>query len=255
MKSGNGREKKINPSTEPTFNFSLLEKETKKLISSRYCKYFKPLADKLKKNPKKFWSFRAVKSKSKRLPEVVRYASESKSAKNPTGKAHLFNEFFSTLFTKIVPVHMEFLCDVIQPDLLLQFSTSRNQVKDTLTKLDIIKSTSVNGISARVLKECAVKLSYPLTLLFNLSFQIGKVPVSRKRANVTPVFNSDAKEKVENYRPISLLSIPAKCQERIERNATHSRVAPYLTKWQHGFVRGRSCATQLVLSHHQWSKP
>ena len=28
----------------------------------------------------------------------------------------------------------------------------------------------------------------------------------------------------------------------------------YLIDWQHGFVRGRSCATQLVLSLHQWSK-
>ena len=50
------------------------------------------------------------------------------------------------------------------------------------------------------------------------------------------------------------LSIPAKCQERIVLNAIYSHVAPYLTKWQHGFVRGRSCTTQLVLSHHQWSK-
>ena len=42
-----------------------------------------------------------------------------------------------------------------------------------------------------------------------------------KRANVTPIFKADAKDVVER---------------------------------QHGFVRGRSCATQLVLSHYQWSK-
>ena len=164
------------------------------------------------------------------------------------------NEFFSTVFTKTVPGHMEFPCDVIQPDLLPQISTSRNQVKDILTKLDSTKSTGVDGISPRVLKECAGKLSYPLTLLFNLSFQIWKVPASWKRANFSPVFKSDAKEKVENYRPISLLNIPAKCQERIVHNAIYSHVAPYLTKWQHVFLRGRSCTTQLVLSHHQWSK-
>ena len=80
---------------------------------------------------------------------------------------------------------------------------SRNQVKDILTKLDSMKSTGVDDISARVLKESAGALSYPLTLLFNLSIQIGKVPVSWKRANITPVFKSDAKEKNENYRPIS----------------------------------------------------
>ena len=31
-------------------------------------------------------------------------------------------------------------------------------------------------------------------------------------------------------------------------------MAPYLSDWQHGFVRGRSCVTQLVLSHHHWYK-
>ena len=149
---------------------------------------------------------------------------------------------------------MELPCDVIQPDLLLQVSTSRNQVKDILTKLDSTKSTGVDGISARVLKECAGELSYPLTLLFNLSFQIGKVLVSWKRANVSPGFKPDAKEKVENYRPISLLSIPAKCEERIVHNAIYSHVALHLTKWQHALMRGCSCTTQLVLSHHQWSK-
>ena len=75
-----------------------------------------------------------------------------------------------------------------------------------------------------------------------------------KKANVTPVFKSDAKDVVENYRSISLLSIPSKCQEKIVHNAIYSHVAPYLSDWQHGFVRGRSCVTQLVLSHHHWSK-
>ena len=37
-------------------------------------------------------------------------------------------------------------------------------------------------------------------------------------------------------------------------NAAYSHVAPYLTDWKLMFVRGRSCTTQLVLSHHQWSK-
>ena len=31
-------------------------------------------------------------------------------------------------------------------------------------------------------------------------------------------------------------------------------MAPCLTDWQHGFIRGRSCATQLVLTHHHWTK-
>ena len=31
-------------------------------------------------------------------------------------------------------------------------------------------------------------------------------------------------------------------------------VSPFLNGWQHGFVKGRSCITQLVLTHHMWHK-
>ena len=31
------------------------------------------------------------------------------------------------------------------------------------------------------------------------------------------------------------------------------RVADTLSKWQHGFIEGRSCETQLVLTHHIWA--
>ena len=117
-----------------------------------------------------------------------------------------------------------------------------------------LSHASVDGIPARILKECAEELSYPLTLLFNLSFGSRRVPSLWKKANVTLVFKSDAKDVVENYRSTSLLSIPSKCQEKIVHNAIYSHVAPYLADWQHGFVRGRSCVTQLVLSHHHWSK-
>jgi len=51
-----------------------------------------------------------------------------------------------------------------------------------------------------------------------------------KRANVTPVFKADAKDVVENYRSISLLSIPSKCHETIAHNATYAHVA-------HGFIK------------------
>jgi len=46
-----------------------------------------------------------------------------------------------------------------------------------------------------------------------------------EKINVTPGFKADAKDTVENYRSISLLSIPSKCQERIVYNAVDSHVA------------------------------
>jgi len=66
--------------------------------------------------------------------------------------------------------------DVVNPDQLMEISTSHNEVKDILSKLYVYKATGVDGIPARILKECDEELSYPLTLLFNLSFGSSIVP-------------------------------------------------------------------------------
>ena len=68
------------------------------------------------------------------------------------------------------------------------------------------------------------------------------------------VFKFGARGIAKNYRSISLLSIPSKCQKKIIYNAIYSDVTPFLKDWQHGFVKGRTCATQLVLTHHQSAK-
>ena len=53
---------------------------------------------------------------------------------------------------------------------------------------------------------------------------------------------------------ISLLYIPAKCLERIIHSAIHNHDKPFLSDCQHGFIKGRSCSTQQVLTYHQWAK-
>ena len=74
-------------------------------------------------------------------------------------------------------------------------------------------------------------------------------------ANISSVYKGNERELVVNYRSISLLSIPGKCQEHIVYTAINqSHVSAYLTDWQHSFVKGRSTVTQLILTHHKWAK-
>ena len=40
--------------------------------------------------------------------------------------------------------------------------------------------------------------------------------------------------------------------ERLAHAAIYTHISPYLSEWQHGFVKGKSCGSQLVLTHHQW---
>ena len=57
--------------------------------------------------------------------------------------------------------------------------------------------------------------------------------------------------------------ISVKCLERIVYNAIYSYVSSHLSEWQHGFVKGRSCETQLriesilnweFLIENQWAR-
>ena len=59
---------------------------------------------------------------------------------------------------------------------VMDVSTTQNDVKSILSQLDANKATGVDGIPARILKECAEELSYPLALSFNSSFRSGGVP-------------------------------------------------------------------------------
>jgi len=74
-----------------------------------------------------------------------------------------------------------------------------------------------------------------------------------KSANITPIHKGDSRELVTNYRSISLLPISAKYLERIVRSAIYDYISPFLTELRHGFVKGRSCETQLILTQHQWA--
>ena len=60
----------------------------------------------------------------------------------------------------------------------------------------------------------------------------------------------ESKESVENYRPISLLPIISKALERCVYQRFYGHVAHLVSERQHGFLRNRSCVTQLLSVLH-----
>ena len=66
-------------------------------------------------------------------------------------------------------------------------------------------------------------------------------------ANVVPVHKKDDKNKVTNYRPISLTSLVMKLFERILYDELLTRTIDKIDTRQHGFLRNRSCNSNLLL--------
>ena len=66
-------------------------------------------------------------------------------------------------------------------------SCNINEVQRMLQKLDANKTSGVDKIPARLLKETAHMSAVPLSMLYNLSFKHGQVPKLWNHANVTPI--------------------------------------------------------------------
>ena len=56
-----------------------------------------------------------------------------------------------------------------------------------LRELNPNKSKGPDNIGGLLLKNCAQSISYPLSILFNISFRTGSFPTEWKMVNVVPV--------------------------------------------------------------------
>ena len=125
-------------------------------------------------------------------------------------------------------------------------SFDAHTVETHLTNLNVNKAPGPDNFHAKILKNCAKGLSYPLSTLFSMSYSTGIIPKNWKLAHVVPVYKKGSKNNVENYRPISLTSIIMKTFEKIIRDDLMNRCADKILDLQHGFLPGRSCETQLI---------
>jgi len=92
-------------------------------------------------------------------------------------------------------------------------------------------------------------LAKPLSLLFNSSLENNIIPSDWKRANITPIFKSADKSKVENYRPVSLTPFYGKVLEKIIKKHIETFLIEtnFVNDSQHGFRKGRSCLSNLLV--------
>ena len=125
-------------------------------------------------------------------------------------------------------------------------------VRKLLRKLNPHKASGPDLIPARILKDMADEISPLLTIIFQRSFDCGKVPDDWRSANITPVFKKGDRFKASNYRPVSLTSLCCKIQEHIITSniLRHLDDNSILTDCQHGFRARRSCETQLLYLAH-----
>ncbi|PFX20621.1 putative RNA-directed DNA polymerase from transposon X-element, partial [Stylophora pistillata] len=123
---------------------------------------------------------------------------------------------------------------------------SVDETLDILRTLDTNKAIGHDKLPTIVLKECAESLAPSITAIMNFGLNNGIQLSDWKKANVPPIFKKGKKELVENYRPVSLLPVISKVQERYVAIRLVPLVKDMLYPFQHGFRKGNSCVSQLI---------
>ena len=91
-------------------------------------------------------------------------------------------------------------------------------------------------------------IAKPITYLVNLTISTGLIPTEWKDARVTPISKSEARNDVNNYRPISVLPPVSSIMER----AIQVQFLAFLTEhdllldYQSGFRKKHSTETAIV---------
>ena len=170
-------------------------------------------------------------------------ADDSETANN-------LQDFFISVFTGEDTPNTP---DIVKKQITVKMKNILIRPDDVLEKIKKLKENKAPGIDKnhpKVLKRCCYTLSLPLSILFYKSLCESRLPQIWNDANNTPIHKKGLKSKAENYRPISLTSIPCKLLEELIKDQIiyHLKVNNLISSVQHGFTERRSCLTNLLIT-------
>ena len=209
--------------------------------------------NKLRSNPKYFYSYAKQFSRQKRGISML-FDDKKKPCTDPTKIANLLQKQFSSVFSDPSATNIDSAL-FEKPPILTPFDEEMLQfsVEDIIDAIDDIKPSAAavpDDLPVSLLRNCKHSLAEPIHLIWSHSMATGQVPEFYKVSHVAPLHKKGSRALPSNYRPISLTSHIIKIYERILRKqmVKHLESNNLLCKKQHGFRSGKSCLTQLL--HH-----
>jgi len=139
--------------------------------------------------------------------------------------AEEMNTFFSASFNSPDPLTPENFVTDTAPSRPLRVTSIE---VENLLRSTKKKSPGPDGVPHWIFKKYAGLLSSPVALLFNRSFESGRVPSCFKEAIISPVPKKPRPSCSSDFRPISLLPLLSKMAEKIVAE-----------QWIKPFIRGR----------------
>ena len=206
--------------SEAKERYQLPKKEAKRVVrnarNEEWAELGRSLQEDFQKNQKRFWSRVCVCSES-RADVAGRICDDSGQViVDDEGIRNRWKTYFSDLWQEDTQGQNDNQPDrEMQPDDGERVPVTVEVVEIAISKLKNGKSPGICGISAEMLKAGRTVVVKWLHRIMSLAWDNGQVPEDWRRAEIVPVHKKGSKMKCENYRGISLLSIPSKVYVRI----------------------------------------
>ena len=272
--------KEFNKTKDPSLysQFKILRNKVQYDINKAKTHYYKDKVEDNKNDPKKLWRIlndlgtgkgKGNTSNSSRIGLNI----EGEICFDKSKVAESFNNFFVTIASSLVNLlpsvsgkfGFDFVSNFYKQRHVKQnsfnlTSATEDQVYNHLMKINVSKSTGLDNLPAKFVKEAAPVISKPLTHIINLSIESGEIPTDMKKARVVPIFKKNNKTEAGNYRPVSILSVVSKIFERIvfDQLQGYLRNESLLYEFQSGFRPSFSTDSCLIhLSDYirkEWDK-
>jgi len=251
------RKKKQNPNNDDNLRLynlfrNRVDNELKKSKKTYYKNYFNNNS----KDVKKIWDgIKSIINVNKyRFPSITQLKVNNTIVDDQNKIAQELNNFFVNVGPTIenaIPTNPK-----TKPSKFLKnrnetnFSITNISEEEVLEIIDNLESKSVgpNSIPINLLKLISRQIIKPLCDLISLSFSSGVFPEELKISKVIPTHKGGSSEDVNNYRPISLLSIFDKIIEKLMHKRLYEFIQHHniLTSTQFGFRKNLSTSLAII---------
>ena len=162
-------------------------------------------------NARESWSgLRVMMGKKQTKPWSTRHSLPHSA--NSVDTANELNSFYAGFDVRDFSEDCATLCETIVPE---QLDLSEADVVTSFSRLNSHKASGPDGLKGRTLKNCATQLGKVFTLIFQLFWDSHVMPRSWKTSTIIPVPKKATPLQLNDYHPVALTPIIAKCFEKV----------------------------------------
>ena len=232
---------------------------TSEIRSAKTCYFNEKIAS--VKSAAAYWNLIAEATYPVRKGKIGPLRREDGSlAVNDKEKANLMNEIFVNIGVRLGRannnLHRQRKCTGSPVPYVSDIIMCEDLVQHKLKDIKPNKSTGPDDIPPKLLKLAGPAIASALTRLFMYSANLGETFTDWKKARLIPVFKKDDEADTNNYRPISLLSVPSKIMESCVSDTVVCHVFSnnLVTDKQWAYREGHSAELLLVHLSETWRR-